>query len=268
MGQLIKLIEWILELVLNFRMAEKNLQHAMSQRSGSQMMLQAYSSGDYQNSLAACDIGAQCGMNLGVFRGSVLMQLGRLDEAEQVLSQALPLEKEPKSTALAQCTLGELFLVQQRYEKALECFMIALRLWPERGATHRDIAEVGLRRGDKPSDVLGWARLAVEKEKSSQGIVPMTKVMNLGLELATLAWAVAVSSRNAPEVEKLVTEADSFCAGIPVTSRARVHFYSGMAYASLGDEAKRAQHFEAAAQVDPNGAWGREAQKLTAVACH
>jgi tetratricopeptide (TPR) repeat protein len=264
---LISLIEWILEVFLNHQMRKSRKRRGTGQPNWNQLMMKAYSSGDYQNALAICDVGASCGIPMGVFRGNLLMQLGRLDEAEQTLSQALALETEPKSTALANCALGELLRLQQRYDKALECFMLALRLWPERGGTYRDIAEVGLRRGDNPAEVLRWAHLAVQKEKASQGIVPVTRVMSLGAELATLAWAVAITSRDTHEVERLVTEADSFGAGIPVSSTAQVHYYGGMAYTMLGDEAKRAQHFEAAARVDPNGAWGREAQKLVAVAC-
>jgi len=258
---IIRLIEWILELILNFRMAEKNLRTAMSQhQNSSQVMLQAFSSGQYQHALAICGAAMQHGANLGVFQGALLMQLDRLGEAEQVLSQALTRETEPKSNALAHCALAEVYMFQHQYDKALGCFNTALSLWPERGATYRAIAEVGLRRGNDPLVALQWARQAVEREKGSQGIAPMTKVANLGTELATLAWAVAVSSRNTAEVEQLVTEADSFCAGIPVSSIAQVHVYSGFAYAALGDDAKRAQHFEAAARVDSNGAWGREAQ--------
>jgi hypothetical protein len=144
------------------------------------------------------------------------MQIGRLVGAELVLSQALTRETQPKSIALALCALDEVYLFQHQYDKALTTFNTALRLWPERGSTSRAIAEVGLRRGNDPSVALQWARRAVEKEKASQSVAPMTRVMNLSAELATLAWAVAVSSLNAPEVDELVAEADSYCTGIPV----------------------------------------------------
>lgn len=261
---LIRLIEWILELILNFRMAEKNLRTAMNQHgAGPQVtMMQAFIRGEYQQALAI-SAAAQDGVNVGVFDGALLMQIGRLNEAERMISEALTSETEPRSMALAHCVLGDVYLFQHQYDKALSCYNSALSLWPERGGTYRSIAEVGLRRGEDPSVVVQWAHLAVEKEKTSQGIVPMTKVANLSAELATLAWAVAASSRNAPEVEKLVAEADSYCAGIAVSSMAQVHVYSAMAYAALGDEAKRARHLEAAARVDPNGVWGREAQQQT-----
>ena len=261
---LIGFIEWLIELILNFRIAEKNLKIAMNQHNaGPQVtMIQAFMKGEYQHALAISSA-AQRGVNVGVFDGSLLMQIGRLNEAERMIAEALASETEPKSTALAQCVLGDVYLFQHQFDKALACYNSALSLWPERGGTYRAIAEVGLRRGEDPSVVLQWARLAVEKEKTSQGIVAMTKVANLGAELATLAWAVAASSHNSSEVESLVAEADSFGAGIPVSSIAQVHVYSAMAYAALGNEAKRAQHLEAAARVDPNGVWGREAQQQT-----
>ena len=168
--------------------------------------------------------------------------------------------------ALAHCVSGEIFLFERQYDKALASFQAALNLWPERGATYRAVAEVGLRRGENPAVVLQWAQQAVEKEKASRGLAPQTKVENLAVELATLAWAMAASSRNAPEVDRMVAEADSFCAGIPVSSIAQVHVHGGLAYAALGDEAKRTHHFEIAARVDPNGIWGREAQAQPAPA--
>jgi|SRR5579871_766598 len=254
-------IEWLIELILNFRMAEKNLEIAMGQRKNSEQgLMQAFNSGQYEQALAISSAAMRHGAKLGVFHGSLLMQVGRLIEAEQVISQALPQETEPRSAALAHCVLGEVYMFQRQYDKALAIYNTALRLWPERGGTYRAIAEVGLRRGDDSSIALQWASQAVEKEKASQGIAPMTKVMNLALELTTLAWAVGVSSRNAPAVDRLVAEADSYCAGIPVSSIAQVHVYSGLAYAALGNQGKHAQHFEIAARIDPNGAWGREAQ--------
>lgn len=261
---LIGLIEWILELILNFRMAEKNLRTAMNQHNAGPQatLLQAFMRGQYQQALAL-SAAAQGGVNAGVFDGALLMQIGRLNEAARMISEALASETEPKSTALAHCCLGDVYLFHHQYDKALSCYNSALSLWPERGGTYRAIAEVGLRRGEDPSVVLQWARLAVEKEKATQGIVPMTKVANLGAELATLAWAVAASSHNASEVDSLVAEADSFSAGIPVSSIAQVHLYSAMAYATLGNDAKRAQHLQAAARVDPCGVWGREAQQQT-----
>ena len=260
----ISFIEWILELMLNFRMADKNLRTAMNQHhAGPQVtMMQAFIRGEYQQALAI-SAAAQRGVNVGVFDGALLMQIGRLNEAERMISEALARETEPRSTALAHCVLGDVYLFQHQYDKALSCYNSALSLWPARGGTYRAIAEVGLRRGEDPSVVLQWARLAVEKEKASQGVVPMTKVANLGAELATLAWAVAAASHNASEVDSLVAEADSFSAGIPVSSIAQVHVYSAMAYAALGNDAKRGQHLEAAARVDPNGVWGREAQQQT-----
>ena len=101
---LIRLIEWILELVLNFRMAEKNLRTAMNQHNaGPQVtMMQAFMRGEYQQALAI-SAAAQHGVNVGVFDGALLMQIGRLNEAERMISEALASETEPRSTALAHC---------------------------------------------------------------------------------------------------------------------------------------------------------------------
>jgi len=233
-------------------------------RLGSDLMLKAYREGDYQNALALSRIAGNCGVDMGVFQGSALMQIGLLEEAEKTLLQAVAApQADPKLAALANCVLGELFLLQQRLERALGCFTTALNLWPERAATHRHMAEVWLRK-DMGSEALSWARRAVEKEKADAGVTAETKAANLATGIATLAWAVAAEgdAGEPGEAEKLAAEAAALCGGLPVTSVAQVHVNLGMAYTLLGDPAKGAGHFETAAQADPHGAWGREGQRL------
>ena len=225
-------------------------------------MFDAYSRGDYEASLEISR-----GLFDDFFTGNLLLQLGRFAEAEQLLQRAVDYQKEPRLAALANTVLGQLLLRQQNYERAIECFEVALRLWPDRGSTHRDIAEAWLRRGGNPSEPLRWARLAVEKERAGEGVSPETKKTNLSEDLATLAWAVAADSGDAAEVERLCAEAVGLCGAEPVTSAAQVHCHCGLAYAALGDEAKKGRHFEEAARVDPHGVWGREARSMTAGVC-
>jgi tetratricopeptide (TPR) repeat protein len=198
----------------------------------------------------------------GCFDASLLMQLGRFAEAEQQFEQAVASEKQPKLSALAHVMFGELLLELRRYPQAQEHFDAAVSLWPERGATYRDIAELCLRRGDKPSDALRWARLAVETERAGAGVTPETKKANLSCDLATLAWAVAADSRDAAEVRRLYAEALTLSADNPVTSTAQMHCHFGQAYTALDDSAASSQQFEQAARVDPHGLWGRTAQTM------
>jgi tetratricopeptide (TPR) repeat protein len=251
----------VIQFILNYRMKHGKSSFQTGQRRASVLLMDLYSKGDYQSADAVARA-----LRDDFFCASMLVQMGRFGEAEQTFLKVVAAQKGPKRAALANEALGQLFLFQEGYEKALECFTAALQLWPERGATHRCIAEVWLRRGDNAPEALREARLAVEKERAGEGITPLTKAINLSEDLATLAWAQAASTGDAAEVEKLSAEAVGLCNGFPVTSTAQVHVHCGMAYAALGDSAKRAQHFEDAARVDPQGIWGREAKKAAGVA--
>jgi len=85
-----------------------------------------------------------------------------------------------------------------------------------------------------------------------------------------LAWAVAESSRDRTEVDRLVSEAVPMIETAHLSSGngaaqpviAQVHYYCGRAYAALGDPVKGSQHFEEAARQDPKGKWGRHARAV------
>jgi tetratricopeptide (TPR) repeat protein len=186
------------------------------------------------------------------------LQLGEFAEAEQVLRPLAQTEQNPKLGALIQSLLGSVLLEQSRYEEAMQCFQASFRLWPERGSTHRAIAETLLRRGGDSREALRWARVAVQKEKSGPGLSSDSKAINLGEELATLAWAVAAHTRDATEVERLSEEV-SMPALTPRSTQALAFYHFGLAWTELGNSPKSAAYFEHAARLDPNGIWGKAA---------
>lgn len=231
----------------------------------SEIMLNLFRVGDYRNTLAMCNIGASVGQDLDVFKAHVLMQLGQLEEAVRILTVAVKQQKNSQLAALANCTLGEVYLVQDRLDAAFEAYNTALQLWPERGAIYRNLAEVWLRRNNR-AETLRCARLAVGMERASPGVTPEAKASNLAAALAVLACAVAGASGDVPEVRQLASEAAGHCGGIAVTGVAQTHFYCAVAFKAIGDSAKSMEHLELAARVDPHGAWGRIAQQLMAAA--
>jgi len=98
----------------------------------------------------------------------------------------------------------------------------------------------------------------VEKEKAGPGVTEDTKMLNLGEDLATLAWAVAVHTHDATEVDRLSEEVA--LPGItPACAKAQVDYHFGKAWVELGDSRKSSLYFELAARTDPNGIWGRAA---------
>ena len=245
------------------------------QRSTLSAYMKAHRRGDYEIALQIAEGFRERGAITRSYcfhHGSSLMQLGKLDEAETWLLQSVSLskrneahqpgtagiERQIRLTALGSSTLGQLYLEQSRYDEALTCFEESLRDWPNRGATHRSIAELWLRRG-KPDEALKWATLAIEKEKSSKPLSKKTGEMNFAEELATLAWAVAEASNDRPRVDKLVAQAIPL-AKISVSTKAQVHYHSGLAYAALGERERSSEYFKKAADMDRLGRWGRAAR--------
>ena len=238
----------LFEIFFAYRTAKKNLEACQGVRQ-LDPMTQAYLRGNYEQAMA---------LTTDPFmQAEMFIQLGRIPEAEQILRRMAETITEPKPLTLVTSQLGNILMLQQRYDEAMDCYQRALRLWPERGSTYRAIAEWHLRRADNSAEALRWARLAIEKEKAG-GVSQDSKDLCLAEDLSTLAWAVAVHSQDGAEVDRLC-EQIAFPAMTPVCSLAMSSFQFGKAWAAVGDTAQSTAHFDAAIQRDPRGVWAREA---------
>jgi tetratricopeptide (TPR) repeat protein len=85
---------------------------------------------------------------------------------------------------------------------------------------------------------------------------------NMAENLAAMAWAVAASTQNEGEVDRLVEEALPLASGKGVATRAEVHFHAACAYAEIGVSVKSTKHFTQAATADPHGRWGKSAKNM------
>ncbi len=266
----------LIKMFVRVLMGHRRYQRGMDQLRTSSLRLKAidetlaaYRKGDFEEGLRIAETMKGNPMLQGpylFFSGTMLMHLGRFQEAEQRLRRNLTAQTGAQSTALAYSSLGQLLLELQRYDEAVECFETSLRHWPERGSGHRDLAEACLRRGGQASDAVQWARLAVLEDRSRISPADSPKLrevcdINLGEDLATMAWAVAEDSRDRPQVDSLVDEAVPLVRGA-VSPSAMVHYLSGHAYLALGDSVKSGQHFYEAGRIDPNGLWGRSARGM------
>jgi tetratricopeptide (TPR) repeat protein len=84
----------------------------------------------------------------------------------------------------------------------------------------------------------------------------------LGEDLAMLAWAVAANSGAAAEVESLLAESFKLCGTKTKPILAQIHYQAGKAYEALKMPEKAREHFRQAAEVDPNGIYGRLARAV------
>lgn len=229
------------------------------------MVMAAYRQGDYETALQKTEdlkegfskTAAYC-----FFRGSMLHHLGRFDEAEASLREGLPLEENPSQKALVYNTLASVLMEQQRYPEAIAFFENAGRVWPDRGANHRGLAEVWLRQGRELSEALDHARQAVEIDRAASGLKKEALDTRLGEDLAVLAWAVAANSGDVGEVESLLREACALCGTETKPILAQVHYHAGRAYAAIKMPEQSHEHFRQATEADPKGIFGQLARAV------
>lgn len=237
-----------------------------------------YRKGDFEAALQATE-----GLNVQgkeanylYYRGDTLRELGRLDEAEEVLKRAVAVSEQEQMEvhgrtirdgvlrmkqlvrlfAFANQSLAGVYLLQGRYDDAIKALEVSLRERPNRGSAQRQLGEVYLRMG-KTAEALEWCQRAVETERAGPIESRELHEMHLAEELATLAWAVAVARSDQSQVEKLVTEADQLAAHKPVMFFGRVNLHVGFAYEALGNPQEAIRRLTAAASSDTHGAAGR-----------
>ena len=232
-------------------------------------VVEAYRRGDYATALERADVLKETGemASYCLYRGSLLMQLGREQEAEGWMRRRLEMISDARLKALSYGDLGHALMMLQRYDDAMDAFTACLKLWPERPSSYRNVAEYWLRRGERSVEALKWAMQAVERQRAEQpdsDEARQVHEVSLAEQLTTLAWAIAVNDGDDSEVNDLVEEAVALAGGQTVDSTAMVHYQAGLAYAALHEAGKSEQHFEEAARVDPQGRWGREARGLAA----
>jgi len=235
-------------------------------------LLRSYRRGDYQAALAATESlrkNGQENRSYCFFRGAMANELGDSAQAETCLQKAVLFSDADKATddrmrALAHDALGECLLDAKRYDEALREFAAALRYWPTHGGTHRNMAETWLRRGAHADEALKLARVAADEERTTSPLSADTHRINLSESLATLAWAIAAAENDRAKVDANVTEALKLAPDNSVPTYARVRFYAGNAYASLGDRQKGARLFDEAATRDAQGRWGRASRTKAA----
>ena len=231
-------------------------------------VMEAHRRGDYAAELERAEgfrSGTEVTEQYCFFRGSALLNLGREEEAERWLRRHVAMRMLQKEKALGWAVLGDLLLQQRRFHEAMECYQVCLQLWPERPSSRRNLAEWYLRRGDHADEALKWAREAVDRQRSTppkSDAARRVHRLNLGEELATLAWAIAVATRDRGEVDRLIAEAEVLVHGGNVQSAALVACQAGRAYTALGEIERGARHFEEAARIDRQGRWGREARAM------
>jgi tetratricopeptide (TPR) repeat protein len=237
----------------------------MRKRRGINGVIEAYRAGDYATALQKADSlkdGSSKTAEYCFFRGTMLHHLGRLSEAEASLREGLPMESDSRQRALVHNTLASVLMDQERFPEAIAFFENAGRVWPDRGASLRGIAEVWLRQGREFAEALDQAQRAVDIDRRAEGMPKAVLDERLGEDLVVLAWAVAAHSKDAAQVESLIAESFSLCGSKSKPILAQLYYHAGRAYAALDMAEKSRAHFQQAAQTDPQGIVGQLARAM------
>ena len=181
---------------------------------------------------------------------------GRKPEAEQCLREALALiggEPKDRRSSILGC-LGEVLTDQGRYEEAGKCLQGAIDLGGDKiGSSRMDLAELLLHQGNDPARALALIDEAIR-------LMPRKYVARFSpSRQAKRAWALATLGRTEEA-------AGAIRRGLEVRKEFSVAFFAAArlniarAYAAMGKLTEAREQFRAAAEADPSGKSGQQAQ--------
>jgi tetratricopeptide (TPR) repeat protein len=204
------------------------------------------------------------------FRGTACFHLGRLKEAEESLRRSLAMERGPGQRTICRDQLGRVLMEQGRCDEAEALFRECIREQPHRGGGHRALGELLLRRGECDATALDEARVAVAADRAAPlhrgALGRESHELNVSESLAIYAWALSRNRGTRADVEAAIMDSIAIGPGAAKPVLSRIHFFAGQAYAALGDAAESSHHFRCAAEIDPDGNYGRLSRGLCASA--
>jgi tetratricopeptide (TPR) repeat protein len=222
--------------------------------------LDAYRRGEYEDQLRIIEgfrVNGSEPAEYLFFRGSTLLELGQLEEAEKCLRRSLAFDQPAIFKALTEDELGLVLLEQERYDDAISAFENALVNAPGRGGPHRGVASALLRQDRQAGDALRRARTAVELDEAARKSAREDLDLNLAESLAIFAWATAIYGGDELRVDELLARAFTLCPPTTRPIRAEIHYHAARAYSALGKLGERETELDRAAEVDPKGNFGR-----------
>jgi tetratricopeptide (TPR) repeat protein len=190
-----------------------------------------------------------------LLRADVLFFAGRARDAEPILRELVETEKESGHKALAFERLGRILMAQGRYDDSKRAFEAAARLKPERSAPSSGFAELRLLQDLEPAMALVDAGRALQLHGDSLLERKAAKERRATIR-GNQAWALARLGRGAEAqqaIEAGLREMD--LQYIPEV--AGFYWRAGMAMLAIENANTAAAHFRRAAQLDPDGYYGK-----------
>jgi tetratricopeptide (TPR) repeat protein len=216
--------------------------------------------GDYNRALAQADDLLRWYPGSVVYnslRASALRGSGRLDEAEQAFAVCIALSqgKSRLAQAAGLDAMGNVWRDQGKFNQAEAAFQSAKELDPNYGTPYCGLAEVYLRRDHSPEEAL---RLLDEGLKLTENDkrLPERLRKDLADRWASRADALA-RLRRTREAEESLQKAAELADPSTIPDMAGMLWRSGEALRHMDRESEAAELFERAAQIDPQGLFGK-----------
>jgi tetratricopeptide (TPR) repeat protein len=190
--------------------------------------------------------------------GHILVLAGRYREAEDTLRRSLESSHARESYGSALEYLGDALMEQGRYDEAMRSYEAALLAFPWRRRPYRGMAEMLLRRGEKPEQALEYIERIIDfsdiswRQRKANGKAQDDY-------WALKAWALARVGRTS-EVAEAIENALRDTNKNAAPDMATTHYRAGMAMQALGNDSAANEHFKLALQFDPHGRRGTLAQ--------
>jgi tetratricopeptide (TPR) repeat protein len=194
-------------------------------------------------------------------RGTALLFGGRLEEAESEMRASLA-----KGSGLAQSSrlvnLGYIQMEKGQFHQAIVSFQQAAAIFDRSGTAYGGMADARLRGGLEPDRARELIDRAIKLRAGNSRFVKMDR-HTLAYMWADRAWALALEGR-AEEAQNDVAKAlDQVDAGF-VPGLAGTKWRVGTALLQMGRKKEALEHFRCAAEIDPQGTYGKRCAKAAA----
>jgi len=188
-------------------------------------------------------------------RANVLFFAGRTKEAEPILRDLVETGHDAAHKTLAFEHLGRVLMAQERYDDARRTFEAAVKLMPARSAAHTGLAELRLVQGLDSPQALRDAERALELHRDSL-LERKAAKERLAIIRGNQAWALARMGR-ATESQAAIDAGAREMDAQYVPEVAGFYWRAGMAMAAIENTTAAAAHFRRAAEIDPQGYYGK-----------
>jgi tetratricopeptide (TPR) repeat protein len=194
-----------------------------------------------------------------LMRTDALFCSGGVAEAETILRGLVETEHSAVHKTLAFEHLGRVLLAQGRYDDAKRAFEAVTKLMPGRSAAYAGLAEVRLMQGVEPVQALRDAERALELHRDSLAERKGARE-RLAIIRGNQAWALARLGRSA-ESQRAIEAGAREMASNYTPEIAGFYWRAGMAMLAMENATAAVGHFRRAAELDPEGYYGRLAAR-------